>query len=119
MKTRDSLKNHNRARDLKEDCEIVVDLLALDGTEVQELDVLGWLHYDPLATWVVIADPLDVEPGEYLARIRILQFSSWLMPDGRAYATTAPFTRDGLADCYAYEGRLERFETHTIENYTG
>ena len=116
MKTRDSLKDSSRISDLKYGKEIIVELLDEEGVVTRELDVLGWLSCNPQATYIVIADPFDLPVGEYRVRARMLNSPEVRWPSS---TIVVPFERDGLAECYIYEGRLGYFRPHEIENYTG
>lgn len=114
IKTRESLRDSSRAKDIRFDCEIVADLMTVDGSFIEELDVLGWINLNPEATWIVVADPINVDAGDYLVRVRMCHFRT-----NKNAKLLVPLHRDGLAECYAYEGRLGKFRTHTIESYHG
>jgi hypothetical protein len=115
LKTRSGLVDHSRLFDLKYGSEIVVEVLDVDGKPRFELDVLGWLSCDALATWIVVADPLELEVGVHQVRARMLnspKFKQW-----PSRTIIAPLDRDGLSEAYAYEGRLGHFRPHEIPNY--
>lgn len=116
---RESLMAHCRTKELQLESEIVAEVIDDAGNATYELDVLGWLYFNPLATWITIADPMDLPVGEYTVRARMMCVAQ-IYRKKPTHAITATFKRDGLAYAYAFQGQYQRrgFQPHTIPKYT-